>query len=86
MLAVIKVVIEGMAQMNEMSLPIILKVLSHTFILTVLSIAFRKFLSKINVSNAFKTLSTSDSNVFFLRFETEINRIPSSHRKAVVIL
>ena len=71
---------------NSFIAKVTFKVLSHTFILTVLSIAFRKFLSKINVSNAFKTLSTSDSNVFFLRFETEINRIPSSHKKAVVIL
>ena len=52
---------------------------------SVLSYAyFRKFSLKINVSNSFKTLPVSDSNVFFLSFETEINRIPSYSKKAMV--
>ena len=69
-----------MAQINEMGL--LLYILrSHTLILKVLSIAFRKFSSKIIVSNAFKTLPISKSNVFFLCFETEINRILSSRKR-----
>ena len=43
---------------------------------------FKKFPSKINVPNSFKSLLT-DSNVFFLWFEIEINRIPSSSIKAI---
>ena len=49
-------------------------VLSHAYL--------KKFSSKINVPNSFKSLLT-DSNVFFLWFEIEINRIPSSSIKAI---
>lgn len=73
MFLVIKVDIKVMAQTCKSEFP---SLLSYAY--------FRKFSLKINVSNSFKTLPVSDSNVFFLSFETEINRIPSYPKKAMV--
>ena len=56
--------------------------MSESFLIhnyTVVSHIYNKFLSKINVSNSFKSLPTSESNAFFLWFETEINQIYSEH-------
>ena len=43
-----------------------------------------KSLSKHCLSNVFKTLPMSDSNFFFLWFETEMNWIPRYRKKAMV--
>lgn len=45
--------------------------------------AFRKFSSKVNVSNSFKTSPASDSNVYFMWSKTEIE-VPALPKKAMV--
>ena len=45
--------------------------------------AFRKFSSKVNVSNSFKTSPASDSNVYFMWSKTEIE-VRTLPKKAMV--
>ena len=43
-----------------------------------------KFSSALNVPSSFKTLPVSDTNVLFLWFESESNRIPCSPKSAIM--